>query len=237
MGSEIVDNNFFIYLDFVAGGRWDIYIYIYIYCVGSIGSILYKYGPLGESAIRSYIQQILEGLIYLHENNVIHRDLKSGNILLGSDGKLRLTDFGCAIQFEKSQSQAEIMTNIKGSIPWMAPEVIKQEGISRKSDIWSLGCTIIEMATARPPWGKLDNTCQGIFLIANSNKVPEIPEAFSIEARSFTEACLNRDYEKRPSARELLAHPFLKVKPKHGGIIIPSAIRNPLFGGKGKENQ
>ncbi len=100
--------------------------------------------------------QILEGLEYLHNNNVIHRDIKGANILVDNDGNVKLTDFGCAKQLEftvNSLSNKENFNNtLKGSVPWMAPEVINQAVYDKKVDIWSFGCTILEMATAKTPW-------------------------------------------------------------------------------------
>lgn len=82
----------------------------------------------------------------MHENKVVHADLKCANVLVDYDGKVKLTDFGCSRLFDSSFSSMELTSTVNGSLSWMAPEVIKNKGRRRKSDIWSLGCVIVEMA-------------------------------------------------------------------------------------------
>ena len=125
--------------------------------------MLKKYGTFKETLIRIYTKQILEGLEYLHSHNVIHRDIKGGNVLVDSNGICKLADFGSAKKIYNS-SINEQYKSIIGTPYWMAPEVIKQTGHgrygnykNRKADIWSLGCTIIEMATGKPPWSQYKN--------------------------------------------------------------------------------
>ena len=120
---------------------------------GSIQSIYQKFGKFSESAIKQYVLQILKGLTYLHANKIVHCDLKGANVLVDSDGKVKLSDFGCSKLFENSFSQSEFSSVIRGSLAWMAPEILMNKGIHRKADIWSLGCLIIEMAIASNPWG------------------------------------------------------------------------------------
>ena len=92
----------------------------------------------------------------------------------------------------------------------MAPEVIKEVGHGRKADIWSVGCCVLEMATARPPWSEFgDHHIAALFKIVNSQELPSLPETLSSAARDFIIRCLNRDPDMRPSAEELLSHPFI----------------------------
>src|SRR5688572_15017008 len=104
--------------------------------------------------IRTYARQILEGLEYLHENGVIHKDIKGANILVSAEGTVKLGDFGCSRSIEKTLT-APMGDNaenpLMGSLPWMAPEVASQSMTGRRSDIWSFGCTILEMATGKLP--------------------------------------------------------------------------------------
>jgi len=121
---------------------------------GSIASILSRFGCLGEPVFSRYTKQLLSGVSYLHSNNVIHRDIKGGNILVMPSGVLKLIDFGCAkrLYMNLSMSKSNILRSMKGTPYWMAPEVIQETGHGRKSDIWSVGCTVFEMATGKPPW-------------------------------------------------------------------------------------
>lgn len=123
---------------------------------GSITSLIEKYGKFNENLIRTYTTQILEGLEYLHANNVVHRDIKGANILVDNDGMCKLADFGSAKKI--AGFGKERYASIRGTPNWMAPEVIKSKGHGRFSDIWSIGCTVIEMATGKPPWVKYNDS-------------------------------------------------------------------------------
>ncbi|CAG9321705.1 unnamed protein product [Blepharisma stoltei] len=193
-GSEAVADSFCIYLEYLPGG--------------SISSLLFNVGALPESTVKVYTKQILKGLIYLHDNNVIHRDIKGANLLLDSRGKIRLSDFGCSVKYDNSD-ESGLVNSLKGSLPWMAPEVVRQNGYGRKADIWSLGCVLIEMLTAKQPWPQMENHVLLMLKIATSNDIPEIPQDISNDAKSFISLCLQRDPEMRKSAKELRNHPFV----------------------------
>ena len=118
LGHERIDNDLWIYLEYMDAGN--------------IATILHKYGRLTDSSIKIYAKQILEGLVYLHSENVIHRDIKGANILASNDGTVKLADFGCAKQLEVTLNSLSMEADkenfnrtLKGSVPWMAPEVIK----------------------------------------------------------------------------------------------------------------
>lgn len=164
--------------------------------------------------MKVYAKQILAGLIYLHENKVIHKDIKGANILVDGDGTVKLADFGCSSQFEKTLSNFDtfLAHSLKGSIPWMAPEVVKETGYGRRSDIWSFGCTILEMATGKLPWShyQFDNPVAVLMKIALSDEIPLIPETLSDDLKDFLSLCLQRDPTKRSHAQDLIIHPFLK---------------------------
>ena len=152
---------------------------------GSLQSLLRQYGAFDEGIIRNFTKQLLEGLDYLHSNHVIHADLKGANILFDGKEHIKLSDFGAARYIENlpmlSCSQSDICNSIKGSLYWMAPEMIMQEGYGRKIDIWSLGCTLIEMATGKHPWPDVKNYPHLVIEIAN-RKIPPIPDFLSEEA-------------------------------------------------------
>ena len=98
----------------------------------------------------------MEGLEYLHAHDVVHRDIKGANVLVDCNGICKLADFGGAKKIY-SAANKEQYTSLRGTPYWMAPEVIKQTGHGRKADIWSVGCTVIEMATGKPPWSQYKN--------------------------------------------------------------------------------
>merc|ERR1712125_93608 len=116
---------------------------------GSLAQVLSTFGPLEEGLIAVYTRDLLDGLEYLHSRKppVLHRDIKGANVLVGLDCQVKLSDFGCS----KAAMQTMAQT-FKGSIPWMAPEVINGTAYGRMADIWSFGCVVIEMAKAGSPW-------------------------------------------------------------------------------------
>lgn len=178
---------------------------------GSIAGAIRQFGPFDEKAIALHTRQILEGLSFLHDNRVCHRDLKCDNVLIDVNGSCKLADFGCSRRLDVSPEGATvIMKSVKGSIPWMAPEVLMGQGYGRSSDIWALGCVVLEMALGRNPWGHFDNIMQAMYRIGMGTKGPEIPESLSDACKSFVNRCLNRDPKSRPSVSELLDDPFVR---------------------------
>ncbi|KAJ0970164.1 hypothetical protein J5N97_023041 [Dioscorea zingiberensis] len=191
-GCEVIDDKFHIYLEYVAGG--------------SIHKLLEEYGQLGEEAIRSFTQQILSGLAYLHAKNTVHRDIKGANILVDPTGRVKLADFGMA----KHINGQSCPFSLKGSPYWMAPEVIRNtNGCNLAVDIWSLGCTVLEMATSKPPWSQFEGIA-AMFKIGNSKQLPPIPDHLSEVGKDFIRCCLQRDPSQRPTAVKLLQHPFVR---------------------------
>lgn len=191
-----------IFMEYVAGGSlWDV--------AEKFG------GTLNEEVIRAYTREILYGLRYLHRNGIIHCDLKCKNVLLGSDGNVKLGDFGCAKRLKGSKSSPISSRScgfIGGTPLWMAPEVLRNERLDATSDIWSLGCTLIEMATGRPPWASDISTPEAALMkIASSNETPRFPKQFSEEGLDFLRRCFQRDLKRRWTAEELLDHPFISL--------------------------
>jgi len=133
-------------------------------------------------------------------------------VLINKDGIVKLADFGCAQTFESSVSYSNIQAQLQGSLAWMAPEVMVKKGYGRKADIWSVGCTVLEMAVGGNPWGEkfFDSAFEAITKIANTNTLPMIPDFLSADCKDFIMQCLRRETGKRPTARELLEHPFLQ---------------------------
>jgi hypothetical protein len=176
--------------------------------VSYLGYELKEFGPLCDSLLKNTIHGTLKGLDYLHsrEPPVVHRDIKCANILVDLDTKVKLADFGCSKQSTVSTSFTSV-----GSIPWMAPEVIlQQHGYGRKADIWSFGCTNIEMATAELPWGRdaFDNTMFALRKIAMSDEIPPIPQTCDSNIRCLLSSCFIRKAEQRSDASSLLRKYF-----------------------------
>lgn len=143
------------------------------YCEnGSLQSILKKFGKFPESLVAVYMAQVLEGLIYLHEQGVIHRDIKGANILTNKDGSVKLADFGVSSRTAGTSDGED--GEVVGSPYWMAPEVIEQSGASTASDIWSVGCVVVELLEGQPPYSELA-PMQALWRIVQdeSMKVPE----------------------------------------------------------------
>ncbi|XP_030066428.1 mitogen-activated protein kinase kinase kinase 19 [Microcaecilia unicolor] len=199
LGTCLQDNIVSIFMEFVPGG--------------SIASIIKRFGPLPEIVFCKYTKQILQGIAYLHANRVIHRDIKGNNVMLMPTGVIKLIDFGCAKRLacvSMSGTQSEMLKSMHGTPYWMAPEVITESGYGRKSDIWSTGCTIFEMATGKPPLAHMDRIAAMFYIGAQRGLMPSLPDHFSRKAREFVNVCLTRDQCERPSASQLLHHPFIK---------------------------
>jgi len=191
----------------------DTYIYMEYMPGGSISSMLKQYGSFEEKVIKKFTKHVALGLHYLHTKGVIHRDIKGGNILSDGAGNVKLADFGAAkhvdyLPFVASVSGSEMCNSIKGSLYWMAPELINQKNHGRKIDIWSLGCTVIEMATASHPWPNVKNYTELVIAMMNQ-KCPPIPENLSEVAKDFIRQCCQFDKKLRPRIQDLLQHPFL----------------------------
>jgi mitogen-activated protein kinase kinase kinase len=197
LGSSSDEEHLNIFLEYVPGG--------------SVAALLNQYGPLQEPLIRNFVRQILTGLAYLHDRDIIHRDIKGANVLVDNKGGIKISDFGISKRVEASTiltGNANHRPSLQGSVFWMAPEVVKQTSYTRKADIWSLGCLVVEMFTGSHPYPDCSQL-QAIFKIGNTGSSPTIPEKTSDEAKDFLKRTFDHDHLKRPSADELLTHAFL----------------------------
>ncbi|KAK2805354.1 hypothetical protein FQN51_000180 [Onygenales sp. PD_10] len=185
------------------------------YCEnGSLHSISKNFGRFPENLVGLYMSQVLHGLLYLHEQGVIHRDIKGANILTTKQGLVKLADFGVA-----SRTTGLHESSVVGTPYWMAPEVIELSGATTASDIWSLGCTVIELLEGKPPYYKFQ-PMQALFRIVNDDH-PPLPQGASPAVRDFLMQCFQKDPNLRVSARKLLKHPWI-VNARRSDSVVPT---------------
>ncbi|XP_054974823.1 STE20-like serine/threonine-protein kinase [Sorex araneus] len=194
------ENNLWILIEFCAGGAVD-------------AVMLELERPLTESQIQVVCKQTLEALNYLHDNKIIHRDLKAGNILFTLDGDIKLADFGVSAKNTRTIQRRD---SFIGTPYWMAPEVVmcetsKDRPYDYKADVWSLGITLIEMAEIEPPHHEL-NPMRVLLKIAKSEP-PTLaqPSKWSSNFKDFLKKCLEKNVDSRWNTTQLLQHPFVTV--------------------------
>ncbi|KAG6333652.1 hypothetical protein ID866_5439 [Astraeus odoratus] len=196
--SSVDDDYLNIFLEYVPGG--------------SVTALLRSYGAFEEPLVKNFVRQILQGLNYLHERDIIHRDIKGANILVDNKGGIKISDFGISKKVDGNLLTGKRMyrPSFQGSVFWMAPEVVQQKFHTTAADIWSVGCLVVEMLTGEHPWAQLTQT-QAIFKIGLSAK-PEFPSDTSAEAEDFLKKTFELNHAARPSAGELLQHPWLAAE-------------------------
>uniref|UniRef100_A0A8C6R033 non-specific serine/threonine protein kinase n=1 Tax=Nannospalax galili TaxID=1026970 RepID=A0A8C6R033_NANGA len=194
------ENNLWILIEFCAGGAVD-------------AVMLELERPLTESQIQVVCKQTLEALNYLHDNKIIHRDLKAGNILFTLEGDIKLADFGVSAKNTRTIQRRD---SFIGTPYWMAPEVVmcetsKDRPYDYKADVWSLGITLIEMAEIEPPHHEL-NPMRVLLKIAKSEP-PTLaqPSKWSSSFKDFLKKCLEKNVDARWTTSQLLQHPFVTV--------------------------
>lgn len=185
---------------------------------GSLSGIVKRFKPLPPGVIRRWTRQLLTGLLYLHSQHIIHRDIKGENVLIDtgaapdSEAQVKLVDFGAARRLTDAVAQSR---TVIGTPYWMAPEVVdvtgEGKGYSYKADVWSVGCTVAEMLTGRPPWPAKPNAASAIMMVASTDGMPtEVPRDEASEGcYQFMLRCFVRDPEQRPTVEGLLQHPWI----------------------------
>ncbi|KAI9040233.1 STE11 family mitogen-activated protein kinase kinase kinase [Aspergillus affinis] len=204
LGTSADDQYLNIFLEYVPGG--------------SIATMLKQYNTFQEPLIKNFVRQILSGLSYLHSQDIIHRDIKGANILVDNKGGIKISDFGISKRVEASTVLGSRASgtgaghlhrpSLQGSVYWMAPEVVRQTAHTKKADIWSLGCLVVEMFIGAHPFPDCSQL-QAIFAIGSNKARPPAPESASDDAVAFLDMTFQVDYEQRPSADELLKCQFL----------------------------
>lgn len=224
------------YLDSYADGT-HLNIFLEYVPGGSVVALLRNYGAFEEPLVRNFVRQILQGLSFLHNRDIVHRDIKGANILVDNKSCIKISDFGISKKVESdllANARAH-RPSLQGSVFWMAPEVVKQTSYTRKADIWSLGCLVVEMMSGTHPWPNL-NQMQALFKIGSSAK-PSLPDEISQEAVEFLNLTFELDHEARPSADALLAHAFITEVGGGGGIAGGSAsLDGGAGGGEGHDD-
>ena len=166
-------------------------------------------GALSEREVSRFCRQILKGLVYLHDcKNIIHQDIRCTNVLLDNNRNCKLADFGGANELEIMKS-ASGGYSFFGSIYWMSPEVMRGDKYGWTTDIWSFGCTVLEMLTAKRPWPELEGL-PAIYQIGNNPIVPPFPPDISCRCMEFLRNCLQRNPHNRPAAKDLLQYEFVQ---------------------------
>ena len=200
-GRSIAENEMIIYLELAA--------------CGNLLNFISIYGKLPEYLLRRFSVNVLSALNYLHGLDIVHRDIKCQNLLLMNDGKVKVSDFGASCRLNETSSE---QLDTQGTYNWMAPEMIKftkKNPYDTKVDIWSFGCSLIEMASGMNPWVETNKYgVQLMYHIATYQVYPKIPDFLSETAKAFILKHLVREAENRPLASDLLEDEFILHVPE-----------------------
>jgi len=198
----------------------------------------FKHGLRDEDLIACILKQILKGLNYCHNNDILHRDLKASNVLINKEGVCKLADFAFSGELTEGGEKKRVRHTFVGSSHWMAPEVMAQAGVgyNQSADIWSFGITALELANGRTPTEDFSEL--KIYLQTIEGPSPSLNEdLFKNYTKSFKDLiapCLEKDPKKRPSAAQLLKHPFFKKTRLKGKDYIKEKLMSSVPEKKGK---
>ncbi|XP_030538827.2 mitogen-activated protein kinase kinase kinase 20 [Rhodamnia argentea] len=198
---------------------------------GSLADSLKSRGkPLSEPEIRRHTRSILEGLEFVHSKGFVHCDVKLQNILVFPNGggeEVKIADFGLAKRAGERLAKGGKQGGLewRGTPMYMAPESVNRNEYEPPSDVWALGCAVVEMATGRPAWGsRAESNAYALMIrIGVGDEIPEIPEGLSEQGKDFLIKCFAKDPKKRWTARMLLKHPFLGLD---GALSVEEVARD-----------
>ncbi|KAJ3003394.1 hypothetical protein HKX48_001780 [Thoreauomyces humboldtii] len=217
-----------VYGSFVSGSK--LYIVTPFLSSGSCLDIMktaFQDG-MDEVSIATILRQALLGLVYLHKNGLIHRDVKAGNLLIHEDGLVQLADFGVSSSLMDTGERRGLRKTFVGTPCWMAPEVMEQSGYDYKADIWSFGITALELATGHAPFAKFAPL--KVLMLTLQNEPPTLDRdstkfRYSRVFKEMIDTCLVKDPSKRPNAEKLLAHPFFKLAAKKQSYLVLALLQ------------
>ncbi|ELP86370.1 cell division control protein 15, CDC15, putative [Entamoeba invadens IP1] len=183
---------------------------------GSLLNIIKKFNKLNEALSAKYVYQILDGLSFIHEQGIVHRDIKAANILVAKDGSVKIADFGVSVQTDNTRNGNE---DVVGTPNWMSPEIIMLQGTTVKADIWALGCTVLELITGNPPYYDLPPAAALHKIV--SDEIPPIPNEISYLLRDFLLQCFQKNPLARASSTSLQSHKWFV----ENGLIVEKKKR------------
>jgi len=163
--------------------------------------------PMPEEEIAFVCLQVLNALDYLHQLNRVHRDLKSDNVLMNSQGAFKLADFGMAVQLT---NQTASLKTVVGSPYWMAPEILMERNYGKEVDVWSFGAVVIEMIDGVPPYFQFPPEKATKMIVEYGAPAIKNVDRMSADLRDFVARCLEFDPKKRMTVEQLLRHDFIQ---------------------------
>ena len=190
------------------------------YCEnGDLGMYMKKQmgRQLAEQKIWKFFIEMCLGLSYLHAKKVLHRDIKTINMFLNKEDKIKIGDLGVAKMLNQTANFAH---TVVGTPYYLSPELCEEKPYNHKSDIWSLGCVLYELCTLKHPFES--NNQGALILKIVRGKYNPIPTLYSKELSQLVDQCLCKDYKKRPSIFEILSNPTMIQKAQYLGYTIPT---------------
>eukprot|EP00760_Papus_ankaliazontas_P024667 PhM_4_TR2406/c0_g1_i1/m.7584 len=230
---QTMDHPNVIHYFYCERGEDGINVFMEYACNGSLRNFVLK-GTMTLTSIIRVLRELISAVAYVHRLGIVHRDIKAANCFLDEALRVKLGDFGAARKISSPSSTSALsgtVTGLKGTLRWMAPEVMRKEPYDQSCDIWSIGCTLIELITRRVPFDHLSDIKSSLISLSKEAQVPysfpalysDVPQYAVPMLRSFLDQCLQMDPAMRPSAETLLSHPFLSPATTAAGANYSTA--------------